>query len=680
MRISGIRVKNFRLLRDVQLALDPQSTVVVGRNNSGKTSLTELFRRMLTETTPHFPLEDFSLSTHEDFWNAFVLFKQGREHGEIRGALPTIDVELSINYSDSSGDFGPLSEFIIDLQEDTVEALLRIRYQLDLGKIDSLFAGFDPGAVGEVDERAEYFRSLKERVPRLYKCSLDAIDPTDPSNTRSIEWKRLQDLVQGDFINAQRRLDEPANQDAISKILESLFSTASSEYAASGDKDAAEQLAKAISNMEESVQENIKTNLRILLPTMSLFGYPGLVDPGLSTETKLDASSLLSNYTRVRYEGANGISLPESYNGLGTRNLIYILLKLLQFFKSYHAMQRSAGMQIVFIEEPEAHLHPQMQEVFIRQLSEIAAIFARDYNQGIAWPVQFVVSTHSPHMANEAPFEATRYFVASIDEGNGAFFQTRVKDLSKGLGGVASRDKEFLHKYLTLTRCDLLFADKAVLIEGTSERLLLPRMMKSISSGTAIDRPLSSQYVAVIEIGGAYAHKFYALLDFLELQTLIITDLDSVKGSKRSACLVSEGENTSNECLKEWFANPNITPAELIAKSADDKVRNSRRVAYQIPQTNDEPCARSFEGSFMLANKALFGLDADSEEDLEAAVWALAKEVNKTQFAFQHAIDEEDWQIPRYIEEGLRWLSSDATGTPIHGEIEIPTALLDGNN
>src|SRR3546814_9849847 len=122
-----------------------------------------------------------------------------------------------------------------------------------------------------------------------------------------------------------------------------------------------------------------------------------------------------------------------------------------------------------------------MQEVFIRQLDQITSAFVSQLNENRPWPVQFVVTTHSPHMANEARFEAMRYFL-SVADGDG-LRRSVVKDLRQGMGNAPAPDREFLHQYLTLTRCDLFFADKAVLIEGTSERLLLPAMIRKRSEG-----------------------------------------------------------------------------------------------------------------------------------------------------------------------------------------------------
>jgi hypothetical protein len=391
------------------------------------------------------------------------------------------------------------------------------------------------------------------------------------------------------------------------------------------------------------------------MPTLRTFGYPGLDGSELETETTLDVERLLSRHTRVRYAGHHGILLPESYTGLGIRNLIFILLRIVSFYRAFRAEPTAPGVHLVFIEEPEAHLHPQMQEVFIRQVSKIAQQLSAQEGAPLPWPVQFIVSTHSSHVANAAGFESIRYFLPTSAD---SVRQTKIKDLREGLRETPEEHRRFLHQYLTLTRCDLFFADKAVLIEGTSERLLLPVIIKKLEEAEPDAPKLSSQYMTTMEVGGAYAHIFFDLLDFLELRTLIITDLDSVAAPTGAACPVYEGTGTSNACLNTWFGNGDCSPEALLAKDDAAKVKKLRRIAFQRPEDGGGACGRTFEDAFMLANPAMFGIEGTTSEEQAQCVWNKLGKIKKSQFALKYAIDDTGWSAPGYILDGLRWLAA----------------------
>jgi len=660
MRLHKIEIKNFRLLTKIQLLLEEQATVIVGRNNSGKTSLTELFRRLLADTTPSFRLEDFSLSAHEDFWTAFCAQQEAKEEDEIRRLLPSIEVKLTIAYEKEASDLGGLGECIIDLDPNCTEAIVQICYQLRDGDIASFFADLPKFESGNLEDsqRMAFFRTIRDRIPKHFLSAVLAVDPIDPTNSKTLDWATLRRVIASGFINAQRGLDDVTNKerDVLGKVLEALLQNAMSDSADEKDRKIAKELEIAVQGIQTGIDTGFNQQLQALLPAFSLFGYPGFADPGLRTETTLDVERLLTNHTKVHYAGVNGINLPEAYNGLGARNLIFILLKLLEFYKGYLTQKTAPGIHLVFIEEPEVHLHPQMQEVFIGQLSQIAAEFSKTIGNGCKWPVQFVVTTHSSHLANKAPFDAMRYFLSSANSSTANLRSTEIKDLRAGLGGSTKENLEFLQKYMTLTRCDLLFADKAVLIEGTSERLLLPKMIEKIEAEQLKAPKLSTQYISVVEVGGAYAHLFFPLLEFLEVPTLVITDLDATRKNANNryvACKVSEGQRTSNACIKAWFKSPEITPDDLVKKTEADKIVDILRLAYEVPESPGAPCGRSFEEAFILANFALFDMAEPSEDEAGEK----AKEEGKADFALKFAIDKTTWTVPRYISEGLRWLA-----------------------
>lgn len=687
MHIERIGVRNFRLLHDVELGFDASTTVIVGRNNSGKTSLVDVIRKFLRDK-PAFALHDFSSASYDGFCAALKAHQEGKPDDAVRALIPAIEMRIAVKYDPAVPSFGPLGDFIIDFDEAADTALIVGRYVLQGGAIAKFFEGHLEAEFTEDDgpmhdgHRLALFKDLALRVPQLYTLEWHAEDPGDPSNIKAVDSGAVRGLIDCQFINAQRGLDGEGSRetDVLAGVLEGLFASASLLTAEGDQRDIAESLEKAVADIQLTIDTDFKEQLRRLMPTIQSFGFPGLDGQELQTETSLDVQRLLSNNTKVRYKGYSSVDLPESYNGLGIRNLLMILFQIVGFYRRFRAQPQAPIVQLIFIEEPEAHLHPQMQEVFIRQLGVIAKRLRGD-DHG-SWPVQFAVSTHSSHIANETPFSTIRYFIAGSKDMPAGVRCTTIKDLGKGLPGLSDTSTAFLHQYLTLTRCDLFFADKAILVEGTTERLMVPQILHKLDKAraeTSGREEIRAQYITLLEVGGAYAYLFEPLLEFLELKTLIVTDLDAVrpelvgKTTKFVKRPVYLSETTSNSTLKRWFGK-RPSPAELIAMADTDKVRDHVRVAYQIPETPGANCGRTFEDAFIFANPNLFAITGATPDAQADWAFAYVGNLKKSAFALRFATRSKDWTPPRYVSEGLEWLAGASAPVAIDPNLALIAA------
>ncbi|MFE1842669.1 ATP-dependent endonuclease [Streptomyces sp. NPDC059515] len=658
--VTKVEVKNFRLLRNATVTLNEDVTVCVGRNNTGKTSLAEVLSKFLRTADVNLRLEDFSSDSYTEFADAYREFSIGDEEAA-RKVLPEISVTIFMSYDNEAGEYGALGPLIVDLDPDCTEVIVTIRYGLKPGAMKDFFRDA-PKTLTEDWEESLLLTLIGPRIPHLFERSAIAVDPTDATNFRSISIAEVAKAIKVDFVKAQRGLDDEKERpkDQIGKILESLFMVAAKADDGSILRTFANETESALEGIVTSLNAHLQDMYSKMAPTVSEFGYPGLGNRNFSTKTTLDSKRLLSNFTSINYPGSGGVELPESYSGLGSRNLLLILLTLFSYYREYSARGNETSIHLVFIEEPEAHLHPQMQETFIQQLRVFKDKFPAADRSSQCWNAQFLVTTHSAHIANRAGFSAVRYFRLCENSDSEEATSSVVLNLAEAPG----IEKEFLHKYLTLTRADLFFADKAILIEGTTERIFIPAAIAMLDDKdkNAGDSSLSSQYVSIMEVGGAYAHIFYPFLDFLGIQTLVITDLDSAKPNPKQlgACCVHEGTATTNRGITKWFEQDEISPAELLQYAENHlPTRDTRALAYQVPEQPGGPCGRTFEDAFILANPHLFDLEEDEEAsplEREKIARQLAKGYKKSDFALAFAIDERNWEIPRYIRRGLEWL------------------------
>ena len=225
--------------------------------------------------------------------------------------------------------------------------------------------------------------------------------------------------------------------------------------------------------------------------------------------TEDDISELLQRITTATYN-VDGYYLGESSQGLGYSNMIYIHLQLKEYEKGVDPLK----VNMFFLEEPESHMHPQMQQVFIKYLM--------DYYHT---KLQGLITTHSNEMLRTVGLSHLRVIRHA---GN---FKSKLYDLSTLLKDLKKSenlsDKElanFFDWFFEIGYSEIVFADKAIFYEGDTERLFIRKAMTLEKY-----KKLSQQYVAFIQVGGAYAKNYEKLIRLLGIKSLIITDIDYEK-------------------------------------------------------------------------------------------------------------------------------------------------------
>lgn len=661
MRLETISVRNFRLLRrlSIDLAAGKTTTVLVGPNNSGKTSVMDALRLFVGTSGsdgPKIAFHDLSQLRHKDFRRIENLITAATEAQEkaviMRRFAPRMRLDLTFSYADDPADLVAATQLLMDLTPGSNRVRLRVEYALENAK--QLVDDFE--ARPRKDQNlCEFLRDTFRRyfTRSFFKVSEDGTE-VEPLG----DGAAVKSLLKIDVVPAQRHVDdEDSNKSAkLSKLLHDHYTRFYRVDDAAGYQAIEDALSASASDLTDKYG---KAFVR-LTNRLQGFGYPqGQVAPDLRVRAEMSAETIYRDNARIFYAsqhaGKEGVieefELPEKYNGLGYKNLIYIVLQLESFRAALDAAPDDRPrIHIIAIEEPEAHLHPQMQSVFISEISK-----ALENDGGTT--AQVILSTHSSHMIAQSEFEPIRYFRRSGRE-------VVVRDLSKlPLPATMPGVLDFLRRYIRLTHCDLFFADKAIFVEGQVERLLLPLMIATCAK-TEGCADFTSQYISISEIGGAYAHKFKPIIDFLGIPTLIVTDLDSVDEDAKK-CPVASGKRTSNICLRDWLPGKG-TVADLAACDAAAKTQGNIQVAFQTAENGN--CGRSFEEAFiyanipwLTANYAKLSATADIvkkavDAGLPAQAWELSGKLGKVDFALD-LIAVQGWSTPDYIQKGLVWLA-----------------------
>lgn len=701
MYINKISIENFRLLKEFSIDLEKELSLIIGKNNSGKTSLLYLLDKIFhwRDKGGCIHIDDFNLDYKKSLVNMLVKDevideKEYQEDG--------VRLRLYIKYNDDD-DLSNVGLIMMDLDENNYYVVLGYDYVLPyeaycrLREKAKANANKHKTSMQEEVENlldksiANYFVLRKKSI--AYDAATNKINENDYIDLKNRPQFHEDALISIGYIDAKRQVANKENDKTLSLQTAELFNQLQSD-----DNEVIDNFIQTISESDKKLGEVYNDMFSSVLDKVEEMGGVKPKETKLQVTSSLKSQNLLKGNTKVVYEHT-GVQLPEDHNGLGYMNLISMIFQIeiirQTFMKGRNG--KMADINLLIIEEPEAHTHPQMQYIFIKNIKNLLGtpLETKDEHRKI----QSVISTHSSHIVSESEFGNIKYMRRTGNE----VIAKNLKDLQNEYDNDEQQWYTFLKHYLTLSRSELFFADKAIFIEGDTERILLPILMKKLDQeepcdGDNNELPLCKQNISIIEVG-AYSHIFGKFINFIGLEKVVIfTDLDVGKKGGNGHIEKTEYDGTdkmltSNNALKDYFAKMkegnDLKVNHLISLTDTQRTfswdaNNTKweqqedgnmRVCFQMKENDYQ--SRTFEDNFFIINK-------DFLQENQDRIWGLKKNKlkaylnsqisaydlaetgieSKATFAVEiifnsKKVDDKEfsgWNIPQYIKDGLLWI------------------------
>ncbi len=667
IRLACVEVCNFRRLACTRLDLDEGTTILVGANNSGKTSLLTVLRNFLGDS-PGFRPYDLSLSRWAKLrelskaWEDLVEDPTTDTKDADQWAVQLRTLLDCMPFADlwfdaKEGAYSSVAPYITSLKWEGGPVGVRVRLEPvsdpdDLKKLAWAYREARLPVKGLPQEGhawpadiIDYWLRHPSDLRRIASYRLDPkkgpLAPTAatlpqnlPPGSSAVDLSYLRKLIRVDFVSAQRGLgseeDEARTESPSSRP--GMFSSQLLKFArqhlnvSTSAPAQGEALVTAIAKAQADLDDLIYKALKPAMEDVEVLGYPGLHDPQqFHFRTRIQTADLLAHSTAVQYridKTAVDESLPEHSIGLGYQNLQSLSFMLVSFRAArLNPPQGSpAAVHLVLVEEPEAHLHVQVQRNFS---SNALGLIRPKEDVHSKLRSQLLISTHSSHLAHGDSFTRLRYVKRLPGKLVGGKPSTEVVNLGSAFGNDV-KTRTFAERYFQVQHTDLLFADAAVFVEGTAERMLVPLFIER-------DFPkLAQKYLSFVDIGGSHAHRLKPLIERLGIPAAVITDLDPVIPTKsakgvtvRSAVHIAGQADLEcgNDTLTSWhpklakfegYGAPSAAELEWISP-AGVKVR----FAWQLPiAAASAQWPSSFEDALVLSNIAWFKkLDEEVDEN-----------------------------------------------------------------
>ena len=708
MYLKKVEISNYRQLFDVKLNYQNNLTVLAGPNNSGKTTLISVLKGMFKESKLGFSYSD--IPTHlSSAWVDKVLpvftdvmSKHSKENGVLEiiktifvnehfssdYQIKNFEARIEVQYIPDEDDIQYFADYLMDLDESKNSFYFVYTFEESLNKFEKLLYEryykiksrivdiSNPGC--KEKETKVYF--IKEQLLKLYSnCLIEKCYycNSEYKNLNSLELSEFKNLFNFESIEAIRKDIDDNEKDKSQGISKRVFSLLKNdEDWKNNTKELPDKILAEIdtSGAKKTIQnssiKSLDTTIRDISKTSG--GHVGKLQLEMDVD-ETDIEDFIQKITCAKYD-VNGLLLNENSQGLGFSNLIYLHMKLEEFYKSID----SKKVNMFFIEEPESHMHPQMQSIFIR--------FLKNYYTDKK--LQGLITTHSNDIARTIGMECLRVIRQTEPSKSELFDLSKFKKTLEGKTTENIQEEtsfvleNFFDWFFEIGYSELIFADKVILYEGDTERLYIRKLLNLEEFSE-----LRDNYIAFIQVGGAYACNYIDILNYLKIKSLIITDLDYLKSA-----------NTLDEVKKSESTNATINKVYRLVEEKQDKFSPTIKDLYTLQTKkgdivinnlicvvfqDEESTARTLEEAMLKKllgkdvftainrsewkkirkeHKLCFSIPNNREDDSDSKF--TIREIiestknNKTDFMYSVILSSnEEKMLPEYIKKGLLWLT-----------------------
>lgn len=642
MYISKIIIDGFRGFKHSEIEFQEGLNVIIGHNNGGKSTIMDALRLVL----------EYGSRKNLSAWD----FCQKEELQALKENPPFVKVSVFIKEQEKEGmsdDVALFTNYAVQISP-LLESCLTYVYNLPQTEVEKYKKD-----MADVTDKYSLFNIIEDKYIRKYTHTIYG-GPVASQNLAQGEDLKKIDF---EFVNALRNVEDEiyGGRAALLKDVLRYFL----DYDLNEDEDREEKVAErhktfmasthgVIEKLVERINAGKDNIVEYANRTGALFS-----NNKLNLEGDVAEGDLLAVLDLLVGDSKDE-KLPVALNGLGYNNLIYISLLLAKMQSNakvdFMGSSNVKAFSVLAIEEPEAHLHPQMQYQFLE--------FLRN-NIVDKHVKQVFVTSHSPSLVASVKLDEL-CCLHRLDDGT-----IKVYTPKKVLA-TDEPAKKFIQRYLDATRADMLFAGGVILVEGIAEQVLLPVFARLLG---LYDMWLK-KHIVVINIGGRYFDNFLKIYDStnpdaLAIKVACITDRDPVRKEKGKtnarfeSCMPSdysadstkyEYRNHSESLVEEYKDHPNI---RYFSQGAD-----SCTLEYEVALNN--PKNKVLLVPSIKNSEELNGL-IDTEGVDKALVASrylesISKGVNALELS--NAImdlsesDREKFNVPPYIKEAIEWMLS----------------------